>query len=444
MRRGRVFKRCKRCGARVPERRCPRCASDAFSWAYVVDVAPPGARRRQQTAQGFPTKSAATEALNRLQVEQQDGTFIEPSRLTLRAYLAQWLETGETRGWAGGTAARYRNAINKHIVPYLGGETLQGLTSMQIQAHYQVLLREGKAPRTKDGSGVKGPLSRRTVRIVHAALRAALNDAVAADPPLLRRNPARGTYSYNPQKHEPEMTTWTVEEVRRFLDFTAGDAERVLWTAALTTGMRRGELLGLRCRDLDLDAGLLHVRQQYTKEAPGRWVFRGLKTGGAARRTIDLDLETVQLLREHLEAQSFARRAWGSAYQTDLDLVFCHPEGTPFNPDVVTDRFERRCEACPDIPRLRFHGLRHTHATLLLEQGETERTVAERLGDQVVMITQLYGHVTRKMRSRAVGRLAGSLFGSQKSSQKTDGDEGVPVQPPGQDPEIRTEGAVDR
>jgi integrase len=93
----------------------------------------------------------------------------------------------------------------------------------------------------------------------------------------------------------------------------------------------------------------------------------------------------------------------------DLDLVFCHPDGSPFDPDVVTTRFERRAEQCPGVIRIRFHDVRHTHATLLLEDGATEKYVAERLGDTVEMIHETYGHVTPKMRAAAVERLAARL-----------------------------------
>jgi len=136
------------------------------------------------------------------------------------------------------------------------------------------------------------------------------------------------------------------------------------------------------------------------------------------------------VLRAHLDVQEFQRRSWGSTYASkcprcgkqindcctvcrlkaaDLDLVFCHPDGSPVDPDVTTHRFERRAEACPGVVRIRFHDMRHTHATLLLEDGATERYVAERLGDTIEMIHGTYGHVTPKMRIAAVERLAKRL-----------------------------------
>jgi integrase len=158
--------------------------------------------------------------------------------------------------------------------------------------------------------------------------------------------------------------------------------------------------------------------------------LRSLKTGDRAWRTIDLDEGTAAVLRGHLDAQEFQSRSWGPAYASkcprcgkqvkercaacrlksaDLGLGFCHADGSPFDPDVITHRFERRAEACSGVVRVRFHDMRHTHATLLLEDGATERYVAERLGDTVEMIHETYGHVTPKMRIAAVERLAKRL-----------------------------------
>lgn len=405
-RQGQVFKRCRRCNARVPERRCPQCgARDSFSWAFVVDVTPKDeqgrllGKRRQKKVQGFATRAAAQDAMNELQVEKKAGTYVDPSRMTLGEYLDLWHADAAAHGWEGNTKTEYGVSIRRHIKPYpIANTRLQALTSIQLRAHYSFLLHEGKIRRnSKDEVTYQGPLSPKTVQNVHICLRSALNDAVAADPPLTRKNVSIGAYTYNRRKHRPEMLTWTVEEVRAFLAFTAADADHVLWWLALMTGMRRGELLGLRRRDLQLarvidgqPAPAVNVRQQYARQ-DGVLALRSLKTGSTAWRTIDLDDVTGAVLRAHVEAQAFRRRSWGPAYRSDLDLVFCHPDGSPYDPDVVTQRFERRTELCPGVIRIRFHDQRHTHATLLLEDGATERYVAERLGDTVEMIHETSG-----------------------------------------------------
>ena len=444
-RQGQVFKRCTRCTTRVPERRCPRCgARDSFTWAFVVDVTPKDeqgrliGKRRQRKAQGFATKAAAQDALNELQVEKKAGTHIDPSRVTLGEYLDLWYADAAAHGWEGSTRTEYGVSIRRHLKPYLGTVRLQALTSMQIRAHLAWLGEHGKIRRNRDGEVTyQGPLSPKTVQNVFIVLRAAFNDAVNANPPLLRKNVAIGTYTYSRRKHRPEMLTWSDSEVWTFLDFTADELDHALWRTALMTGMRRGELLGLHRRDLMLDrvvggraAPAVNVRQQYARNGAEGLVFKSLKTGDRAWRTIDLDEGTADSLRAHLEAQEFQRRSWGPAYASkcprcgkqaearcaacglkaaDLDLVFCHPDGSAFDPDVASHRFERCAERCPGVIRIRFHDMRHTHATLLLEDGATERYVAERLGDTVEMVHETYGHVTPKMRVAAVERLAKRL-----------------------------------
>ncbi len=445
-RQGQVFKRCTRCNARVPERRCSKCgARDSFTWAFVVDVTPKDeqgrllGKRRQKKAQGFATKAAAQDALSQLQVEKKAGTYIDPSRMTFGEYLDLWYADADAHGWEGSTTSIYGVSISRHTKPFpIANMPLQALTSLQFRAHYAWLLKHGKIKRDRKGEiTYQGPLSPRSVLNVHIIHRAALNDAVTAEPPLLRKNVAIGTYTYNRRKNRTEMPTWTVEEMCAFLDFTARDPDHAMWRIDLMTGERRGELLGLRRRDCLLGRRVngkpvpaLNVRQQYARNGAEGLVFKSLKTGDTAWRTIDLDEETATVLRAHLEAQEFQRRAWGDAYASrcprcgkpvgdrcpthglkaaDLDLVFCHPDGSPYDPDVITGRFEHLTERCPGVPRIRFHDMRHTHATLLLENGETEKYVAERLGDTVEMIHETYGHVTPKMRTAAVQRLADLL-----------------------------------
>jgi integrase len=207
------------------------------------------------------------------------------------------------------------------------------------------------------------------------------------------------------------MLTWTVEEVQTFLSLVGNNTrEYALYQLALATGMRRGELLGLRRRDIDLQAGQVRARQQWTKDGDFGRRFISLKTGSKAWRTIDLDDLTVAVLEGHLANQEFERRGWGESYRTDLDLVFCKPGGRPYDPDETTRRFERRAAACPGVPRIHFHDMRHTHATLLLESGESVKYVAERLGDREDTVVETYAHVTPRMRSSAVSKVRG-FFG---------------------------------
>jgi integrase len=331
--------------------------------------------------------------MNRLQAEVVDGTYVERSRVSLSEYLEEWLAA--CRNLRPNTARDYSVSIHKHINPRLGKVRLQSVDRLLIRGLYRKLAESG--------------LSEKTVHNVHICLHKALEDAVADG--LLRRNPAERAHGM--PKDRPEMKTWSADELAAFLAFTSQDRELVLYHLAAATGMRRGELLGLRWRDVDLDAARLVVRQQFTRQ--GSPLGFGPPKSKKSVRTIDLDEETVALLREQQERQRFDRHASGSAYRTDLDLVFCRPGGSPEDPNVIGRRFERRVRALGSVPAIALHGLRHTHATLLLEAGVDVKTVSERLGhDRAHTTLELYGHVTTRMRSNAAVRYGSLLSTARK------------------------------
>jgi integrase len=397
MRRGQVFRRCSKCGEKVEAKRCSR-GHDGFSWAFVVDVGAAGARRDQRQKGGFATKAAALEAMSELQKAKADGTHVESSRLTVGRYLEQWLAA--RTAIRDNTRRDYQGSITKHILPRLGDVPLQTLTRLQVKGLYQQLATAG--------------LVEKSVHNVHICLRKALQDAL--EDGLVRRNIADRAHAK--PKDRPEMKTWSADELATFLASTTKDPDLALYQTAAATGMRRGELLGLRWRDVDLESTRLNVRQQVSRHGKG-WGFGPPKSAKSVR-TIDLDPETVGLLREERERQLFERRAWGDGYRSDLDLVFCRPDGSTEDPDVVGRRFVRRVRAVAGLPTIGLHGLRHTHATLLLEEGVDIKTVSERLGHDSVQTTlDLYAHVTPKMRANAAARFGAVLDRARAAGEET-------------------------
>jgi len=359
-----------------------------LSWSFVVDLSLPGAKRNQRFGGGHATKAAAVEAMNRLQAAVVDGTHVQRSRRTVGDYLESWLSARSNI--RANTATEYGISIRKHITPRLGGVPLQALDRLQVRGLYRQLAVNG--------------LAEKTIHNVHICLRKALQDAF--EDGLVRRNVAERAHAK--PKDRAEMRTWSADELATFLTFNARDPYLALYQVAVATGMRRGELLGLRWRDVDLASSRLSIRQQLTRNGGG-WGF-GLPKSSKSVRTVDVDPETVELLGEQRERQLFERRAWGDAYRSDLNLVFCRPDGSPEDPDVVGRRFGRRVRALPMLPAIGLHGLRHTHATLLLEEGVDVKTVSERLGHDTVQTTlELYAHVTPKMRANAAVRFASLL-----------------------------------
>ena len=252
MRKGHTFKRCCRCGATAANRRCESCSGAVFSWTFMVDVAPPGYPRRQVKKGGYATRADALEAMHRIQLVKLDGTFIEPSRITTGEYLTHWVETIAGQGAIRPTTAKtYDVAVRVHIVPRLGRVPLQELTRKLIRELYATLRARGRARG-------HGSLSVKSVHNVHLAFHRALEDAI--EDGLLRSNPATRAHRVSPPRHE--IRCWSPSELHHFLAVVEDDPNFALWRLAALSGMRRGELLGLRWRDIDLDRSVLRVQRQ--------------------------------------------------------------------------------------------------------------------------------------------------------------------------------------
>jgi integrase len=266
-----------------------------------------------------------------------------------------------------------------------------------------LLRRSAAAPEPKRGTG----LDRRTVRYTHTILHRALKDAVRWG--RIARNPADAADSPKAGHKSDDMQTWDADTLRSFIEQSKAADDRLhgLWVLLATTGMRRGEALGLRWRDLDLDKGKLRVVQTVIQ-------IRGHVTDSepktvAGRRPIAIDKATVAVLREHRKRMLEERLLIGPDF-TDRGFVFHQPDGMWLHPGAVSDQFLRR-GAAYGLPRLTVHGLRHTWATLALEQGIHPKVVQERLGQSTIAITLgIYSHVSPTLHDEAAGTVTRLLL----------------------------------
>ena len=308
------------------------------TWAVVVDLGrDDSGRRRQKWHSGYKTKREATQGLTEILGKLQEGTYVEPTRQTVAQYLREWLSAIESTVRPG-TWSSYRTNVERHAIPRIGQLPLRHLGALQLNSLYEELMGDGRC----DGSG---GLSPRTVRYTHTILHRALRDAVRWG--LLARNPADLA---DPPKHRtPEMQVWTAEQLRTFLRSVDDDRLYGFWLLIATTGLRRGEALGLRWGDVDLDAGRAAIRQTLSSVG-GRLAFSTPKTT-KSRRSVTLDPSTMATLRAHRRRQVEERLAWGTAYE-DADLVFARENGSPIRPDTMTRQFSelakrahlRRCD----------------------------------------------------------------------------------------------------
>lgn len=429
MRQGTVFKRCTQCGARIDAkaRRCGECDGDRHTWAFVVDLAPPGAPRKQRKKGGFATKREALVAMAEVQAAAVSGGYVAPTRQTVGHYLALWLPTAKARLRASAYDACELH-VRTYIVPRIGDLPLHALTPTRARALYAELAESGGVRQRcqrcgapagsarKDGDGrslcqadvdgrpcsgsefAAARLSAKSVHNIHRTLSRALSDAV--NDGLVPRNAAERCHT---MPESPEQQTWSADEVRRFLAHVASDRLVALWRVAATTGIRRGELVGLRWRDVDLEVGRITIAQQRAKGAG--MVSAGPTKTRRSRRLVSLDATTVAALRAHRTAQVEERLRFGAGW-VDSGLVFCRPDGSPIHPDRVTQLF-RVHSAAARLPWIKVHGLRHTHATLMLLAGVHPKVVQERLGHSSIAITlDTYSHAVPAMQEDAASLAA--------------------------------------
>lgn len=370
------------------------------SWSVVVDIGrdPETGNRRRKWHPGYRTRKEAEVARTEILRRLDTGRYIEPTKITLAEYLVnEWLPAYKARVRPGTYAAAELH-VRRYIVPRLGDSPMQKLVRTRIKAFYTEL-RESGAER---GGGALSP---KTVHNVHLTLRKALGDAV--EDSLLPRNPADRAHKLPTDR--PEMKTWDSKQLSEFLSHVSDDRLAALWRLAATTGMRRGELLGLRWSDVDLDGAVLSISRALVKGEHGPVLGQPKTSKG--RRTVALDAGTVAALRAHRKAQLAERLAFGGDYD-DADGVFVQPDGRPIDPDGVTQRFERHVRES-GLPRIRLHDLRHSWATAALKAGVPTKVVSQRLGHASTGITEdLYMHVTPGMDADAATLVAGIVDGA--------------------------------
>jgi len=375
------------------------------SWAIVVDLGPDpetGKRRRQwQTVKG--TKRDAERVRREILHSIETGTHVKPIKMTVGQFLNQWLEDYVAINTAPKTAEGYRVIVNRHLIPNLGAILLTQLQPSHLQGYYTRALSHGRV----DG---KGGLSARTVLHIHRVISEALTHA--AEWQMVARNIAMAVKP--PRPRQPQITTLAQEEVGVFLSEAAASPYYDLFYTALYTGMRRGELLGLRWKDIDLDLAQLSVSQTIQR-IPGKgFVIQEPKTG-RSRRSIALSPSVCILLRQRREHQQSESILLGKAWHDDA-LVFGNLDGQPLDPSTLTHAFRRIVKKAA-IPHIRFHDLRHTHATLMLKQGIHPKIVSERLGHSNIGITlDTYSHVMPGLQEAAARRFEEDLLGAVENA----------------------------
>ncbi len=366
------------------------------TWSYVVRVPDPvtGCSKPKWVG-GFTTKENAKAARDAARVAARQGNYVDRSQITVAVYLREWLE-GHRLAVKPKTHADYQEIVEGYLIPTLGKIRLQQLRPATVSKAYRELML---------GGGRSGrPLSARTVDGVHRVLRKALNDAVNRDQ-LVATNPAlRAT--------RPRLETESIAIVwmpGQLSDFLKAAREHRLFAflhLAAFTGARRGELLALRWKDVDLDAGEVTIRAAAAVIAGER--IEGTPKGGRTR-VVSIDDGTVTVLREHRRRQLVERLAAGSTWDGRTDHVFLTGTGAPIHADTPSKLVPIFAKVA-GVPTARLHDLRHCHATTLLVAGVPVHVVSARLGHADPAVTlRTYAHVLRDHASGAADVFAAAI-----------------------------------
>lgn len=344
---------------------------------------------KQFKKRGFKTKQEAQKAMLELEQSLTMGTYIQPNKILYKEYLLERFLEDKMTKVKKQTLNTYRWIVEKHIIPTIGDVELTKLNPIIIQDLYNKLTKEKV-------------LSDENIQKVHTLINDSLKKAERWG--LIARNPA--ALVDRPKAVKKEITVWNVEEVRQFLKYAKkGGRYYIAFLLALTTGMRQGEILGLRWKDVDFENGCVRITQTLSSDGKDLLPYTKTKSGS---RTIDLPEETVIALKMHW---LFIRgeREKNRSYK-NLDLVVCTEFGTPTHKSNIRRVFKSIIEKA-DIPKIRFHDMRHTHATLLLLQGVNPKIVSERLGHADVRITlDTYSHLLPSIQKDTALKFGEMLF----------------------------------
>ncbi|GIO33758.1 site-specific integrase [Paenibacillus albilobatus] len=337
--------------------------------------------RERIKRRGFKTKKAAEAAEAETRTSLNKGDYFEPSKTLFKDYIAEWLKN--RRNLSPETVELYENNLRLYINPSLGHIPLSKLNAQHIEDFLTTMEEKG--------------LGEWSIKRAFSILNAALNSAVTKD--LILKNPANKVEK--PKVTRKSMQVWEPVFTFDFLAKTKGKSR--YWIAiylAIMTGMRQGEILGLRWSDIDFENKSLHIQQTVTKR---RRIKDGAKTPSSIR-SVALSTDTIEKLKEHRSIILQERLFYGEEYQNN-DLVVCTATGGPATARNIYRAWERFLEK-HKAPHITFHDLRHTHVAMMIKQGVHMKVISERLGHSSISVTMdIYGHLLPNMQSDAAEQM---------------------------------------
>ena len=338
------------------------------------------------------TQKECKEKLQRAIEENAKVDVIRAKQYTVGQWMDVWFENCAKIKVRPSSHKTYRGYINNHIKPSIGKIPLNKLSSLDLQKLYKKLLSSGRVERVESKNQSKG-LSAKTVRNINQVISSAMDFAI--DQKLISTNPTNGCAL--PRLEHREMKTIPAEHLAAFLHEAKESGVFELYYIELATGLRRGELLGLKWEDIDLEQSVIHVRRQIAR-INGEVVEAPLKTKNSYR-SVSIAQDAVDILKEQEK-------------KSDSEYVFPSPTGGPISPDSVLNMLHRVLKRA-GLPKIRFHDMRHTFATVALQNGVDIKTVSGMLGHYSAGFTlDTYAHVTTAAQRQAANTMANILSGA--------------------------------
>jgi len=402
------------------------------TWVGQISYIDPGTGKSKRKSSFGKTKA---EVLAKMQENQQlktTGRLTEQSKLTLGEWMDTWLEDYKKDSLKLSTYDSYCRLIKTHIKPKLGGLKIINIKTNDLQKFYKDRLENGRKnpiiTKNEDGTEVKNyKLSTRTVKYLHTILQEALDQAVNEN--IIYSNPATNTVQ--PRQVCKEIHPLNTEQVQKFLEAIKDDWLYPLYLTELGTGLRRGELLGLMWDDINWENGTANIKRSLLDIKGKPYLQEDVKTK-TSKRNVRLPGEVVKelkKLKKQQESGSVVLKKQGNVItiirvdpsaveqgedqdtnqtvtdKTNNGFLFCWPDGKHVSPNYCYNHFKALLKQS-GLPSVRFHDLRHSFATMLLEQGEDITTISKLLGHHSISITMdIYAHLTEAMQKNAANKL---------------------------------------
>lgn len=371
------------------------------TWTVHLHWSDHNGQTHQHKRGGFKTANEARIHRTKYLSEIHSGKRLGSSKIKLADYLInEWLPLRKPDLKAS-TYASYEQCVHTHIIPNLGNTKLEELTARKVETIYRSLQR---------GSDVRPALSAKTVKNIAGVLNRAVRDAVRWG--HLAMNPIADVKK--PSGKSPEMTAWQTEELFQFIDASANERFAAMWHLAATTGMRRGELLGLQWSDINFDAKTLKISRARVRA--GNETITDTPKTEAGKRTIHLDDRTINTLKQHKARQAQEKLSMGGQWSDTDGHVFTEADGSLPNPNTITRRFLALCKNA-GLRRIRFHDLRHSYVVASRAAGVDIKTISQRIGHADTNVTlSVYAHVFTTDDQAAANDTATFIYAQKKQT----------------------------